>query len=138
MTALQRIRAEIAAAREAIRGTRPRISATGEIETTPAELIHVRIDVATAATHTLVQGIAGRRVAVYEMMLWNAGVAQDLELLSGADSLTGPMNSFPAQAGWFWPNVGEPRFRLEAGNSLRLTLSAAGQVSGYVLYRMEK
>jgi len=138
MTALQRIRAEIAAAREAIRGTRPRISATGEIETTPAELIHVRIDVATAATHTLVQGIAGRRVAVYEMMLWNAGVAHDLALLSGADSLTGPMNSFPAQAGWFWPNVGEPRFRLEAGNSLRLTLSAAGQVSGYVLYRMEK
>ena len=135
---------EEAAAREAARLRKKRAAALAGDGTPGAPLIgaraeatHVRISVATAATHVLVAGVSSRRIAVYELMLWN--VADNaLELFDGTDSLTGPLNSFPKQFGIYLPNVGEPHFKLAAGNSLQLTLSAAAQVSGYVLYRMEE
>ena len=70
-------------------------------------------------------------------MLWNVA-AQNLELLDSTDSLTGPLDSFPAQSGIYLPNVGEPHFRLEPGRDLVLSTSTADQVSGFLLYRMEE
>jgi len=143
MTAREFIAREIAAARAAIRNR----TATGAARSpgvdlaligTPAgagELAHQMISLATVDTHTIIQGTPGGRLEIYELLLWNV-TAQDLEYYDGADSLSGPLNSFPAQSGMFLPNVGECRFRLQAGNSFQLKLSAATQVSGHVLYRV--
>lgn len=99
------------------------------------ELINVRLSIASIGSHTLVSGASGKRVAVYELMLYNVA-AQDLELLDGANSLTGPLSSFPATSGLLLQNVGEPHFILSPGSNLVLTTSAADQVSGFLLYRM--
>lgn len=124
-------------AREAIRLRRPAIGKPGEPLEAVSEpdLIHVRISLAAIGSHTLVQGVLGSRIAVYEFLLWNVA-EQDLELLNGSDSLTGPLETFPAQSGMYLPNVGEPHFDLDTGNSLIFSLSAATQVSGFLLYRM--
>ena len=143
MTAREFIAREIAAARAAIRN-RTAIGAARSpgvdlaLIGTPAgagELAHQVINVATAATHTIIQGTPGARVDIYELMLWNVG-KQNLEYYDGADSLDGPLNSFPKESGIMLTNVGEYRFRLQPGNSFRLKLSAATQVSGHVLYRV--
>ena len=143
MTAREFIAREIAAARAAIRN-RTAIGAARApgvdlaLIGTPAgagELAHQIINVATAATHTIIQGTPGARIDIYELMIWNVA-AQDFEYYDGADSLSGPLDSFPAESGLFLPNVGEARFRLQPGNSFNLQLSAATQVSGHVLYRV--
>ena len=141
LAALDQIAKETAAAREALRMRRKRAAAAarGEAEEAapaPAELIHAPINLSTSGTHDLVAAVSGMRIAVYELMLWNV-TEQDLELFDGSDSLMGPLNSFPAQFGILLHYVGEPHFRCQLGNALKLSLSAAAQVSGYVLYRME-
>jgi len=138
MTAEQTIAKEIEAARDAARLRRRLAAEAAEAASAnvPAPLTHVAINVSTAGNHTLVAGNSQTQIAVYELLLWNV-TQQDLELLDGTDSLTGPLNSFPAQFGILLPNVGEPRWLLRAGNSLVLSLGSAAQVSGYVLYRRE-
>jgi len=129
---------EIRAAREAVRGHRKlAAAATQPPPSAPREFIHVPIDLSTAALHTLVQGVAGRRIAVYEVFLWSAG-AQDLEFFDGGNTLTGPISGFPAQQGIYLPNTGDPHWLLTVGESLKLNLGQAQQVSGYVLYRMQE
>ena len=143
MSRQQQIDKETTAAREAIRGRQGvggagAPSGPGGAGGAPGapigEATHAVINVATAATHTLISGVSARRIAVYEVVMWTV-VEQSFELLDGADSLTGPWNNFPALSCFFLPNTGEPHFKLQSGLSLNLTLSAAGQVSGFVLYR---
>jgi hypothetical protein len=146
MTAREFIAKEIRTARAAIRRKAKAggaVGTTGEPATVPAavaaaagqEAIHVRLSIASIGTHTLVAGASGKRIAVYELMLYNVA-SQDLELKDGSNSLTGPLTSFPATSGMLLHNCGEPHFILSPGEDLNLTTSAADQVSGFLLYRM--
>lgn len=121
-------------ARAAIRGRRAQVPKPGEPP--PSEPIRTAINVAAIGTATLIGGIAGRRISVYEVLVWSVG-AQDLQFFNGADTIAGPINSFPAASGLYLPTSGEPHWRLDPGRDLLMTTSAADQVSGYLLYRME-
>lgn len=127
-------------ARRAVRGDK----ALSQAGYTPAQIAnaapasrlqHARISQATAGTYPLVSGVAGQRIEVYELFLWSEA-AQDFEIFDGVDSLTGLLKGWPAQNGLLLPFTGEPHFETTAGAALNLTFSAAGQVSGWLRYRM--
>lgn len=134
---------EAEAARQARRGAGaqivpgPAISPSGGFSESPrTPLLHVPISVAAAGTTSLIAGVAGLRIKVFELLLWNV-TSQNLELLNGSRTLTGVLQQFPNQSGIYLPNLGEPHFELDDGASFNLATSAATQVSGYVLFRME-
>lgn len=89
----------------------------------------------TVGTHIVIPGASGQQIEVHEIF-WFSEVDQDLDWLDGSVSLTGLLKAWPAQGGTWWPFTGEPKWTLSAGNALRLSMSAVGQVSGYVKYRM--
>lgn len=130
---------EIDLARRAIRGD----AAYAEIglQNTPASspanvspYQHGVINVSAAGSAVLIAGVTGQVIEVIEILLYT-DTSMDLELLDGATSLTGPLKSWPAKQGFFFPFTGEPHFRLSVGKSFILTTSAAGQVSGFIRYR---
>lgn len=143
--ALQAIRREMANARAALRRKMAtgKVSSGGEIATVPPavaavagqEATQARISVASIATHVLVAGASGKRIGVYQLMIYNTA-AQDIEFLDGAASIMGPLTAFPANQGMHLPYSGEPHWILGAGQSLSMSTSAADQVSGFIQYRL--
>lgn len=130
---------EIDLARRAIRGDAA-YAELGFQNAPPSSQVNVSpyqhgvINVATSGSAELIPGVTGQAIEVIEIMLYT-DTSMDLELFDGSTSLTGPLKSWPAKQGFFFPFTGEPHFRLSAGKSFILTTSAAGQVSGFIRYR---
>jgi hypothetical protein len=130
---------EIDLARRAIRGEEAyaeiglqNTPASSPVNVSPYQ--HGVINVSSSGSAVLITGVTGQVIEVIEIMLYT-DTSMDLELLDGSTSLTGPLLSWPAKQGFFFPFTGEPHFRLTAGRSFILTTSAAGQVSGFIRYR---
>ena len=130
---------EIDLARRAIRGDAA-YAELGFQDAPPASQVnaypyqHSVINVASAGSAQLIPGVTGQAIEVIEIMLYT-DTSMDLELFDGSTSLTGPLKSWPAKQGFFFPFTGEPHFRLSGGKSFILTTGAAGQVSGFIRYR---
>lgn len=100
------------------------------------EYRHATINVSSAGDNHIVAAAPGQRIAVYELLLWNAQ-QNTLQLKDGHTPLTGPLTNFPAQTGLLLNFSGSPHFVTSPGQPLVLNLSEAKQVSGYVRYREE-
>jgi len=103
-------------------------------------LQHALIDVTPPApTSTeLIVGVPGRMIAIYELVLWTT-VAQTLTLRNGSRTFMRFTNA-PALFGFSHPEKasGEPWYLLSTNSPLVLVTSAAGQVDGYVQYRIQE
>lgn len=119
-------------ARRAIRGSQ---AAPAGVAPAPPAIQRAVINQSTATTADVIPGQPGQAIEILEIFCYT-DTAMALEWLDGAVSLTGSLNGWPANSGFFFPNTGEPHWRLTPGNALRLTTGSAGQVSGFVLYRM--
>jgi len=106
---------------------------TVQVQLPSIALDYALINFNTSGVHTIVTGIAGQKTRVYELFLWNVS-QQNLELLNGSDTLTGPINSFPAASGIYWPYTGSYHLECDDGRDLNLNMSASTQVSGFILY----
>lgn len=98
-------------------------------------MVHAVISISGAGTTEIVPAIVGQQIRIYELMLYTE-TAQDLTLLDGAVPVAGQLKNWPAQTGLFLGYTGEPHFELTAGNAFKLITSAAGQISGFVRFRM--
>lgn len=134
---------QIDLARRAIRGESalrqagfqsPSLAASQPTAQTTPTLTHAVINLATAGTYVIVPGSAGLSIRVYALYLWSEK-DQNWELFDETLSLTGLQKAWPMQQGILLPYVGEPWFELQPNNSLKLSLSANGQFSGFVKYR---
>lgn len=94
------------------------------------------INVTGPGTFTLVSGTPAAAVIVY-VLFWFSETEQTLEFWDGAQSLTGPLTAWPAQQGALYPFTDEPYFECSQGNPFNVSLSAAGQLSGWLRFRME-
>lgn len=101
-----------------------------------APLVHQVIDVATAASHKIAMAIDGASIALHELVLWNAAVDQTILLEDDIGTRYLRLTTWPAATGFTLRDNGLPIFTLPASRSLMLTLSAAGQVDGYIRYRV--
>lgn len=93
------------------------------------------INLAASGTHTIISGSPGFRIFVYQLDFWSVG-SQDIQWLADSRALSGPLNSWPATSGKLLPWTGNPHWRLQPGESLRVTLSAADQFSGFVIFKV--
>jgi hypothetical protein len=93
------------------------------------------INIATAATHVIVEAIAGRKILI-SFLTWTVGGEVNITLYEGANPISGAMD---------FGGASEPRgivmhpdagyLELDEGKAFRILLSAAVQVSGFLLYR---
>lgn len=117
--------------RRAIRSARRSDGKTGA-----PVITHRAFDVAGVGAQTLVPGTEGGRIAVYQATLWNTA-AQDVRLLDGPlVDLIGTLVGFPAGTGFYLPWQEEPHFITSPGQALMISGSAAGQITGFVKYRI--
>lgn len=77
------------------------------------------------------------KIVVFAIYIFNSGAgAQSIKLRSNTTDLTGPINL--AAGGFFHPTLTDnwevAPIRTAAGEDLRLSCSAATQVSGYISY----
>lgn len=92
------------------------------------------ITVATAATHTIIPGVTGKRLRIVSLFFTVAGEV-NITLYDGGSAISGPMD---------FGGTSEPRgivipfpyspLELGDGNAFKIGLSAAVQVSGLVCY----
>lgn len=134
-------------ARRALRGEAAYVAAgysasaaqAAALTATPAgagsdEPLHTAISVNGAGSYTLIPGAMGSRIQVFELVLY-LEQSQTWELWNGVKTLTGPMVAYPAASGFALSLKDSPHWKLDAGAGLRLTLSGAGQASGFILYK---
>ena len=100
------------------------------------EFIPAVISVAAIGDTVIIPSVPGKRIQVWQMFVYNVA-AQNLEFRHSWDSLTGPLNAFPATSGVSLPYTGAPHFYLQSGQPLILRTSAATQVSGFVNYLLK-
>lgn len=135
---------QIDLARRAMRGERA-LKNAGYLDTTTAAAVSLMPSVADDPTHTvitasgagtfiLVPGAPGLKTRIFALVLY-LEKSQTWELFSGTRSLTGPMVAYPAGSGFALNMNPLPHWILDAGADLKLTLSATGAASGFVLYR---
>lgn len=102
-------------------------------------LRRVPINISTAGDNALISTLIGQK-NIYEMFLWTAGGANSLTLSQGPSAtgillLTVP--NVPATTGIFLGfngNFDQPHWEIDPGNVLTLNLSAATQVTGFLVY----
>ena len=101
-----------------------------------------RIDESASGNRTLINAVTGKRIAVYELFIWNVA-EQNLEVYTGDEgsppvltTLTGPLDSFPAQSGLLLPFSGAPHLLCAEGAPLVLYNSGGTQISGFVDYEL--
>lgn len=102
----------------------------------------IGIDEATAATHLLIPGLSGRRIAIMGLLLYaNAAVTVTF---GGHTSASSPPKlndcgefELAAKSGFVLPATADPAcayFVADAGDSVYMTLGGAVQVSGIIRY----
>ncbi len=143
------LNAEADLARRALRGARANVRATvtssGSAVITPGtsgagepELSTAIIDIAALGDNTIIPGSGTSRVVIYEIGIRQSGAnPMTVRLKQGADPLMGPMTNFNPGDSFFRLGAEKPWRKLEPGRGFIINLSAAEQLSGYVLYRME-
>lgn len=133
---------EVELARRAIRGAAafevigysdPAAAMAQQAAAQASGLQHAVINVSAAGTYPIIPAVSGQRIRVFTFFLWSE-VDQDLELFDGALTLTGPLTSWAMQTGLLLPYTGEAYFELSSGNAFNLSLTAAGQVSGFAKF----
>ena len=132
---------EVDLARRAVRGEavyqalgyQPGAAAVSAPQANPYQ--NAVINVTAAATTPIIAGVTGQRIEVMEVFLYT-DTQMALQFQDGTYDLSGLLNGWPANSGFFFPFTGQPHWGLQKGNSLNLTTGAAGQVSGFVVYRM--
>lgn len=92
------------------------------------------INIATAATHTIVAAVSGKKISIVALVFTVAGEV-NVTLQSNATAISGAMD---------FGGTDEPRgiaqvngnypLQTNTGEAFKMTLSAAIQVSGYVTY----
>lgn len=95
--------------------------------------MYAKIDEATSGDRTLIAATAGKKIAVYELFLWNVA-EQDLTFKDGSTALTGVFTTYPAKSGLYLPHSGPPHFLLTSGQAFVLNNSGGTQISGWVDY----
>lgn len=93
------------------------------------------INIATAATHTIIAASPGRSIQIF-FLTFTVGGEVNITLYEGADAFTGAMDFGGAgePRGIVMPHDGKA-IVLKDSRTFRILLSAAIQVSGIVLYR---
>lgn len=133
---------EAALARRAIRGAAafeligysdPDAALTQQVASQGLGMQHAVINVSAPGTYPIIPAVSGQRIRVFVLFLWSE-VAQDLQIFDGTLTLTGLLKSWALQTGLLLPNTGEPYFDLSPGNAFNLSISAAGQVSGFAKF----
>ena len=93
----------------------------------------------------VVSGVAGFRIAIHQLDLYNAANQQTIRLLSGADlaaiDLRGALTDYPAQGGYGLAYQAEPHFVCEDGAPFSVNLTdtqanGGGPVTGFCKYRL--
>jgi hypothetical protein len=110
-------------------------AAAASSQSSPNPCQNAVINVTAAATTPIITGVSGQRIEVMEVFLYT-DTQMALQFLDGIDDLSGLLNGWPANSGFFFPFTGQPHWSLSKGNSLNLVTGGAGQVSGFVVYRM--
>lgn len=92
------------------------------------------INIATAADHTIIAAAAGRKINITSF-LFTAGGDVNVTLKDGTTALTGAMDfGGTSEPRGIVSNFGDNALELTPGNAFVITLSAAVQVSGTVVY----
>lgn len=93
------------------------------------------IDGTVAGLNEIVSGVAGYRIGIYEMLLWNGNAnPQNVTLKDGLVPLMGTVKAMPGAVGVMLPPADEPHFTLTQGQPFNLDLQL-GDVAGFVKYR---
>jgi len=92
------------------------------------------INIATAATHSIISGVAGKKIRIVSLFFTVAGEV-NITLFDGGTAISGPMDFGGASEprGIVIPFPYSP-LELSAGNAFKINLSLAVQVSGMVCY----
>lgn len=122
-----------AAAFEVIGYSDPAAARAQQAAAQASGLQHAVINISAPGTYPIIPAVSGQRIRVFTFFLWSE-VDQDLELFDGTLTLTGPLSSWAMQTGLLLPYTGEAYFELSSGNAFNLTISAAGQVSGFAKF----
>lgn len=97
------------------------------------------VDFNTAATQSVVAGVAGKRIVVYGLFLVNGvATAQTVQFKTGSSTLTGVLALPSAVGGGLVASSGHPQlglFTTANGDALSMVMSAATQVGGSVLFK---
>jgi len=103
---------------------------------------HQPFDLIGVGPNIAINGSQGFRIAIYELLLYNAGESQTISLLAGTQDLMGPIRAIGAGVGLFLPWQEIPYFTLPAGLPFIIAGSslAAGplgsETTGFIKYRM--
>lgn len=97
-----------------------------------------KIDTASSGDQTIVAGVAGKTIRIYDMV-WRASGTVNVTLKDGAGTnLEGVHNCIQGDGIVYDEKTsGEPHFILASGNAFILNLSGATQVSGHLWYTQE-
>ena len=92
------------------------------------------INIATAADHTIIAAVSGKKIIITNL-LFTAGGDVNITLKDGTTALTGAMDfGGTSEPRGMVSNFGDEAIELTPGNAFVITLSAAVQVSGTVVY----
>lgn len=93
----------------------------------------VAINENTAADHTLVTALPGVSIVVYYVWIQSGATGQDLTWKSGSNAISGVI-SIAANTEWEFKNSGAPVLQTNVGEALVLTLGAAQDIDGWLIY----
>ena len=100
-------------------------------------IITTAISIATAADHTIIAAVSGKRIVVTSIV-FTVGGDVNVTLKDGTTALSGAMDfGGTSEPRGMVVNFGDIVMRLSVGNAFIITLSAAVQVSGFVVYYVE-
>lgn len=99
---------------------------------TTGQLTSAKIDIATSGDNTIIAGVLGQTIKVYQIMFICASPV-NVTPKNGATALTGVLE-FLTNGGMVLDFNGEPWFLTSSGNDFILNLSGNVQVSGRIYY----
>jgi hypothetical protein len=134
---------ELLAAARAARATGPGAMSNAPGQAPPTgEPSHLAFDLVGIGPNITINASQGFRIAIYQLLLYNAGEAQTIALKGGTLDLMGPIRALGAGVGLFLPWCDHPYFTLEPGQPFIIEGSAlaagplGSEVTGFLKYRM--
>jgi hypothetical protein len=98
--------------------------------------LHQTISCSSAGSNTLIPGVNGLRIAIYEMLLWPTADGT-LIFADGDQGVLLQLTNAPALSAFTLAPSEDPHWLLSSSAGLVLSLSSGYQVDGYVKYRVE-
>ena len=100
-------------------------------------VVTAAINIATAADHTIIAAVSGKKIVV-TTLVFTVGGDVNVTLKDGTTSLSGAMDfGGTSEPRGMVVNFADIVMKLSTGNAFVITLSAAVQVSGFVVYYLE-